>query len=126
MHTFSDMKSGLDIRPSGNVDVVYDENVILQSLRNIFATVTGERVRNPIGSKLVRLLFEQMSQQTARKIERELRRVIGLYEPRVVIRSLTISPIFDTNAYDVVITMNITGINKSATFRNRLRSLAVR
>lgn len=125
MPVYSDMKYDLSIRNSGNVEVITDEDVILQSFKTIFATVTGERVRNPIGSKLVRILFEPLSQKTARRIERELKRVIELYEPRVRVKAINITPIMDLATYDVSINFVIHGLAASATFRNRLRALAV-
>lgn len=123
-HVYSDFKSDLSLTTGGTPVLLYDEDVIIQSLKTIFATVSGERVRNPIGSSLVRLLFQPMNMNTSRKIERELRKSIELYEPRVNIISLQVVPYIDVNVYDVVINMTIRNINKSFTFRNRLRSLA--
>lgn len=124
-YTYSDFKNDLSVSTRGNPVVIYDEDVIIQSLKTIFATVSGERVRNPIGSSLVRLLFQPINMNTSRKIERELRRSIEIYEPRVNIQSLQVIPYVDSNVYDVVINMTIRNINKSFSFRNRLRSLAV-
>lgn len=124
-YTYSDFKSDLSISSKGNPVVIYDEDVIIQSLKTIFATVSGERVRNPIGSALVRLLFQPMRPETARDIKYELKRVIEIYEPRVNIKSLRVIPNFDQNTYEINIDLTIAGLNKRLGFRNRLRSLAV-
>jgi phage baseplate assembly protein W len=123
-HVYSDFKSDLSIRIGGDVEVLYDEDVIIQSLKTIFSTVSGERVRNPIGSSLVRLLFEPVNGNTSRKIEREIRKSIELWESRVDIRSLSVIPYIDQNVYDVSIEVTSRGIGRSIIFRNRLRSFA--
>lgn len=123
-YVFSDFKNDLSLSTGGTPKVLHDEDVIIQSLRTIFSTVSGERVRNPIGSALVRLLFQPISAATANKVERELRRSIETYEPRVNIRSINVIPYIDNNTYEIIIDMTIRDINKRISFRNRLRSLA--
>lgn len=124
-YTYSDFKTDLSVTTKGNPSVVYDKDVIIQSLKTIFATVSGERVRNPIGSALVRLLFEPMTAATVRDIKYELKRVIEIYEPRVTIKSLRVRANPDQNYYDIDIDFYIAELNQRAGFRNRLRSLAV-
>lgn len=124
-YTYSDFKSDLQVSSKGTPSTVYDEDVIIQSLRTIFSTVSGERVRNPIGSALVQLLFEPITPATVRDIKYELKRAIEIYEPRVTIKSLRVRPNPDQNVYDVDIDLVIAELNKRIGFRNRLRSLAV-
>lgn len=124
-YTYSDFKNDLSVSTRGNPVVIYDEDVIIQSLKTIFATVSGERVRNPIGSALIRLLFEPMSSDTVRDIRYELKRVIEIYEPRVDIKNLKVVPNYDQNSYVIDMDFVIAGLSKRMGFRNRLRSLAV-
>lgn len=124
-HIFSDLRYDMEVSDRGTPKVLKDEDVILQSVRGILSTVTGERVRNPIGSSLVRLLFEPISNETARDIKYEINLALGTYEPRVKIQTIQVIPRHDQNFYDVNIEMTVVGINKRINFRNRLQQIAV-
>lgn len=122
-YVYSDAHKTLKINPSGNVDIKYDEAAIIQSIEMIFATVSGERVRSPIGSALIRLLFQPISDDTARDIHTMIHRDITQFEPRVEIRQLRVTPNYDRNYYDVQVQLRIKKIKRPLLFETRLRSL---
>lgn len=124
MPVYSDMHPTLKIKEGGSIEILYDEAVIVQSIKNIFATVSGERVRNPIGSRILRLLFQRMTFDTARQIRGELAGLITRYEPRVDIVSFTLNPNFDGNSYDAKLQVKIKGIERPQIITTRLRSFA--
>ncbi|MDA3807084.1 MAG: GPW/gp25 family protein [Thiomicrorhabdus sp.] len=123
-YTYSDFSPTLDLTPSGNIRVVYDEAVIIQSIKSIMATVSGERVRSPIGSKLVKYLFQTIQPSTANLIKRELTKLIETYEQRVDIQEVLVVGDIDNNRYDIHITLLISEINKTINFETRLRSFS--
>lgn len=119
---YSDMETGLSLNPNGNVKIVYDEDCIKQSITHIFRTVTMERVRNPIGTKLLEFLFQPINKYTAKGIQRELTTVITKYEPRVTLESLLIKPDTDNHVYYVTLVYVIEKMGKRITYKTRMRS----
>lgn len=123
-YVYSDAKIGLEVDHNGVVDVVYDEDCIRQSIMTIFSTVSLERVRNPIGSRLIELLFQPINDEVARTIRRELRSVIERWEPRVTITKLIIRPEYEDRAYSVEATYTINKLGKEYNLRTGLRSFS--
>lgn len=123
-YVYSDVNPFLTITSAGNIPILVDEEVVLQSVKTIISTVSGERVRNPIGTRLLRLLFQPMNDDLARQIRSELTTAILRHEPRVDIMSFNISPNYDGNYYDTNIIMRIKGIQGSRSIRTRLRSFS--
>lgn len=123
-YIYSDLNKDLRTDVRGNVEVLYNEDTIIQSIKNIMATVSNERVRSPIGSSLVAYLFEPISNNTAQDIKSEIRDMILAYEPRV--HGTRIQVIADTtnHSYDVRMSLKIKNINRPIQFNTRLRSLA--
>lgn len=124
MPIYSDMSPFLKISKSGTVETVYDADVVVRSIKNIFATVSGERVRNPIGSRILRLLFQRMDTDLARQIRNELVGVITRFEPRVEIINFTLTPNFDQNSYDASLLIKIKEIPNPQLVETRLRSFS--
>ena len=89
-------------------------NAIARSVRNIVMTIPGERFFQPsFGSGVNRVLFNNMDEISASILEDEIRNSIRNYEPRVRLRSILVSPNFDNNAFDTVITYDIIGADIS-------------
>jgi len=121
--TYSDVDSGLKITPDGNVKILYDEDVILQSIRNIIGTMVGDRVRNPIGTSLMAQLFEPMNRDVANDMRRTIMEAIRTYEPRVTFDTVIVRPNFDKNFYEIYMAFEIIELNKRTEFITRIRSL---
>lgn len=124
MAIYSDMTPTLQLSDGGAVKINYDADVVVQSVKSIFSIVTGERVRNPIGTRILRLLFQRMDVDLARQIRNELVGAITRYEPRVDIISFTLTPDYDNNSYDARMQLKIKGIERTETIRTRLRSFS--
>lgn len=124
-YTYSDVDSGLRVTPSGNVQIKYDEEVIIQSIENIISTVFGEDVRSGIGSRLIVLLGRTITPDTARDIEDTLRQNILDFEPRVEINRIHVTPDTDNGLYQVDMTLQIRDIPKRLNFRRRLRAVGL-
>jgi len=123
-YVYSDMTPSLKIGGDGNIKKVYDKDVILQSIRTIMATVSGERVRNPIGANLVRLLFKPMNDDLARRIRTEILDTIIKHETRVTPEAFSVIANYDGNYYDVYMRLRITGIHTPVVEHFRLRSFS--
>lgn len=123
-YVYSDMNPHLTLSVDSAVNLVYDEDVIIQSLKTIIATVQNERVRNPIGTRLLRLLFQPIDRDTTLLLNTELREVINKYEPRVEIVGLSVVPNPDQNFYKIRIDVRIKSIQRTISFSSRIRSFA--
>ena len=90
--------------------VIKNENAIARSIRNIIFTYPVEKFFTPrFGSKISRLLFENMDSLVASQIEDEIKQSIINYEPRVDLTSINVSPNYETGVFDTVITYLIVG-----------------
>lgn len=124
MPIYSDMTTTLEVTKDGAVSKVYDSAVIVQSIKTILATVSGERVRNPIGASVVRLLFQPMNDILARQLRTEIFDTILRYEPRVSIELFNIVPFYDESYYDISLVVRIKNIAKVQKIDFKLRSFS--
>lgn len=122
-YVYADADRTLKRDVSGNTVIQYDDNAIIQSVKNIISTITGERVRNPIGSTLVRLLFEPMNNETADSIRTVLFQSVERYDPRISIKTIRVIPNYDNNTYDVTVRMQVKRLTNIVKFETKLRSL---
>ena len=95
--------------------VLKNENAIARSIRNIVFTLPGEKFFNEnYGSRVSKLLFENLDSITASEIEDEIRQSIVNYEPRVSIVQLSVTPNYDEGEFDTVIVYQIVGVDVPA------------
>ena len=66
------------------------------------------------GSRVSKLLFENLDSITASEIEDEIRQSIVNYEPRVSIVQLSVTPNYDEGEFDTVIVYQIVGVDAPA------------
>lgn len=123
-YVYSDFHKDLKIDDNGNVTVLYDEDVIVQSIKSLMATVTGERVRSNIGGSLIRLLFEPIDEYIEDEIQSALTEIIERYEPRVDIVRIIANADPDANTIDVQVNLRLKKTRRPVTFNTRLRSLS--
>ena len=94
---------------------VKNQTAIARSLRNLVLTAPGERFFNEeLGSRVNRLLFENLDDITASSIKDEIENTIKNYEPRVRLISTKVSANADSNEFDVIIRYQIIGIDAQA------------
>ena len=112
---FQDISMTFKTNPLNNdLIILKNENAIARSLRNLVMTLNGEVFYNPtIGSRVSRLLFENMSPTTSDLLKDEVTRTINNYEPRVDLISVEVIANYDNNQYDVRISYYIIGIDVS-------------
>ena len=85
---------------NGNFKISKDVNVkaVFNSLHNIFTWIPGENILVPdFGSRLRKMLYEQITEYNVEQIVAEIRGVVLKYEPRVnIIKVVNVSDINDT------------------------------
>ncbi len=94
----------------------YDKQAVVRSVRNLLLTNHYERPFNPdIGSNLNTLLFEPVSSLTASQIQTTVRTTIENYEPRVILKGVSVIPQPEKNVYDVTITFFLENATQETT-----------
>ena len=87
-----------------------DANAIARSVRNIVMTSPGEKFFQPdFGSRVSKLLFENVDDITASRIQEEIEFSISNYEPRVNIVNVSVYADNDSATFDATITYDIVG-----------------
>ena len=110
---FRDVGSSFQVNPL-NYDLIAikNETAIARSLRNLVFTLPGERFFNQnLGSRVSRVLFENVDSVSSSIIQDEIENTINNYEPRVNLTSVNVSPDYDNNAFNVTINYIIVGID---------------
>ena len=101
--TFRDLDLSFTIHPvKKDINTHVNEYAIINSVKNLILTNHYERPFRPeLGSNIRKMLFEQVDSITAAQLEREIRDVIGNFEPRAQVSKVTATPKPDDNAYDI-------------------------
>ena len=110
---FRDVGSSFQVNPL-NYDLIAikNETAIARSLRNLVFNLPGERFFNQnLGSRVSRVLFENVDSVSSSIIQDEIENTINNYEPRVNLTSVNVSPDYDNNAFNVTINYIIVGID---------------
>ena len=85
-------------------------NAIARSVRNIVMTYPGEKFFQPdFGSRVSKLLFENVDDITASQIQEEIEYSINNYEPRVSLVNVSVIADNDNASFDAIITYDIIG-----------------
>ena len=113
---FQDISMTFKVNPLTNdLITLKNETSIARSVRNLVMTLQGEVFYNPIvGSRVSRLLFDNMDAATSDLLKDEVARTIKNYEPRVDLIAVDVEPNFDNNEYNVRISYFIVGIDVPA------------
>lgn len=103
-----------------DIEVIYDTDCILHSLRELFRTTKGSRVLVPeYGTDLYQYIGRSISDLTCDTIAESLKFDIGRWEPRVSILNLTVTQEADNSQIDIDLHVSIPEIStkKLAKFR---------
>ena len=109
--SFKDISLAFQRHPITNdVTVLTNTTAINRSIRNFVLTNLGERFFEPIlGSRISGSLFELLDMGSASVIQSEIENTIRNYEPRVYLNTVEVTPVYDNNAYNVLISYYIVG-----------------
>ena len=115
--TYVDLDLDFTRNPATNdISFKKDENAIRRSVRNLVLTNFYERKFHPeIGSDIYGMLFENITPITALHLQRAVKEVLVVYEPRVEVLGVNLVPKSDENGYECTINFNILAIQKQLT-----------
>ena len=110
---FKDISMTFQSNPlNSDLIALRNENAISRSIRNIVFTLPGEKFFNPdFGSRVSKILFENVDEITASNVSDEIASSIINYEPRVELIDVIVNADYDNNAFDVIIQYRIVGID---------------
>jgi phage baseplate assembly protein W len=110
---FKDLSMTFQVNPLNyDIIVLKNESAIARSVRNLVLTQPGERFFNQnLGSRISASLFENIDEISASTIRDEIENTINTYEPRVDLISVTVSPNYDNNEFNVTVQYKIVGID---------------
>ena len=108
---FKDISMTFQTNPlTSDLIVLKNENAIARSVRNIVFTIPGEKFFDEtFGSNINRSLFDNIYEISSLIIRDQISESIERFEPRVRLVEVKVSPDFDNNAFDAVITYEIIG-----------------
>ena len=125
LETTYSYNDSLNTRESLNdVQAIYDEEAIKNSIRTCFLTSPGQRILNPqYGIDLRRYLFESINEDTAFFMRQDIITLLPVFEPRIEVVNVVIIPNEDENQYDINLTINIPASDVyGLTLRNYINS----
>ena len=95
-----------------DVQGLFDENAIRNSITNIFLTAPGEKILSPeFGLDLRRYLFEPISDFGAFAIKDDIKNRLPKMEPRVSIQQVVVIPNADANEYRITMQIDIPSLD---------------
>ena len=108
---FKDISMTFQSNPlTSDLIALKNESAIARSIRNIVFTLPGEKFFNPnFGSKVSKVLFENVDEISSSNIRDEIAISIINYEPRVSLKDVIVSPDFDNNNFNAIIIYEVIG-----------------
>lgn len=101
-----------------------DEGAVMNSIKNIFNTVPGQKVLNPeFGVNLTQWMFEPANQLNAREIGEAIQNGITRFEPRVILTHVTVVADPMNDQYVIQLAIQIPSLNISKTYDAALQQL---
>jgi len=110
---FKDISMSFQSNPlSSDLIALKNETAIARSIRNIVFTIPGEKIFDEnFGSKVSKVLFENVDDISASIIQDEIENSILNYEPRVELIEVKTDPDYDNNEYNVTIIYRVVGVD---------------
>lgn len=89
-----------------------DMGAIKNSLFNLFTTMPGQKILNPIfGLNLAQYLFVPISVTQARIIGESILTGIQRFEPRVLVKQINVETDYDNNQYNIFMSISVPTLN---------------
>lgn len=92
----------------------YNANAVRASIKNIFSFVPGQEILDPsFGNDIYALLYNPMSDILIENIKSAAKGLLELYEPRIEILSIDVTPDTDNSSYYIKLFYKITALNET-------------
>ena len=114
---YSDIDFTFTKKPvTADVALSYDTQAVTRAIRNLLLTNNYERPFNPsLGSTVNALLFEPMNSLTASQLENTITVSIKNYEPRAILKTVSVTPLEEKNSYSVTISFYLQNATQATT-----------
>ena len=90
---WSDVDHRLALNAQGEIKIVNNMQAVMSSIDNIIRTYRGERVMLPeFGSGLQNIAFEQIDDDLADLVSRDIKEVVEIWDDRVTISNIAYLP----------------------------------
>jgi hypothetical protein len=95
-----------------DVQALFDNNAISQSIANIFLTSPGQKILNPeFGLDLRQFIFEPVDTFIALEIQSLIEDKLPIFEPRITLENVSVLSDIDSQQYDVSLQINVPSLN---------------
>jgi len=95
-----------------DVDSIFDLVAVQNSIVTVFTTSPGQKILNPtFGLDLRSYLFEPITENTAFFIRDDIFNNLSKYEPRVVVRNVSVIPNIDEQLYEITLQIDVPQLN---------------
>jgi phage baseplate assembly protein W len=107
-----------------DVDSLFDLEAVQNSIATVFTTAPGQKILNPtFGLDLRMYLFEPISENSAFFIRDDIFNNLSTYEPRVVVRNVSVKPNVDEQLYEITLQIDVPQLNiYGVSLKNTLNS----
>ncbi len=124
-YKFSDIDLDFKKNPvSGDVNILTDDVAIKRSVKNLVLTSRFERLFQPdVECRITDQLFENMDPLTEIRIEQAIRHTLSIYEKRIEVIDVIISPNEEKNYVGVTIVFRIKNTENNITTQLKLERL---
>lgn len=113
MRTWVDIDITFDKKGNGDINDFIKTEAVMSSLSNILQTMKGSRRMVPeFAVGLYDLLFEPIDDTTAAFIGEELLDAIEVWDDRVIIENVNITPKYSDNLYEIQVTFRLKNSNQ--------------
>lgn len=93
----------------------YDLGAIRNSLINLFTTIPGQKILNPyFGLNLVQYVFEACDEDMGNLIGNEIVNGVTTFEPRVVLKKVSVVALPDDQEYDITIAFSVPSLGTTS------------
>ena len=90
----------------------YDVDAVKNSLFNLFTTIPGQKILNPIyGLNLLQFVFTGITEINANLMGNLILEGIGKFEPRLEVKKIFIFPDIENQTYEIGLRLDVPSLN---------------
>lgn len=121
---FRDIDLSFNVRNNGELYKKRDAEAVKQAVKNLILTRYYEKPFNPFfGTDIDKYLFELNDNITASEIRDQIEQAIKVYEPRAILREITVDPRPDSNELAIEIVFRVANSEEIVSFSTVLTRL---
>jgi len=95
-----------------DVAVDHDIEAIKNSIFNLFTTIPGQKILNPIyGLNLMQFVFNGITENNSRLMGEIILKGINTFEPRLKVRKIYIFPDIENQTYEIALRLDVPSLN---------------